>query len=278
MMSDPNAGAGFQGQAVRLFASSLGAVPRAAHDGKNSLPGPGGPSLDDNLIIHGDNLEALKALLPRYAGKVNVIYIDPPYNTGNEGWVYNDNVNSPLLKGWLGKSVDAEDLERHDKWLCMMWPKTQLLIELLSPSGILLVSIDGHEQHYLVSILMELFGGECFHKTLVWKRRFNVDSRNVSQISEDHEYILVAGRDVVFRGAEKDLSKYENPDGDLRGPWMSDNLTGLADAKARPNLHYDLVNPDTGIKYPPHPQRGWAVASNTMARLIADGRILAIPA
>ena len=91
---------------------------------EKSLPAPGASSsLDDNLIIHGDNLEALKALLPRYAGKVDVIYIDPPYNTGNEKWVYNDNVNAPLIKQWLGKVVDRDDLERHDKWLCMMWPR-----------------------------------------------------------------------------------------------------------------------------------------------------------
>ena len=95
------------------------------------------PAVDDNLIIHGDNLEALKALLPRYAGKVNCIYIDPPYNTGNEGWTYNDNVNSPLMREWLSKNspVDGEDLERHDKWLCMMWPRLQLLKQLLSDDG-----------------------------------------------------------------------------------------------------------------------------------------------
>ena len=91
---------------------------------------------DDNLIIHGDNLHVLKALLPRYAGKVKCIYIDPPYNTGNEGWAYNDNVNSPLMREWLkaNSPVDGEDLERHDKWLCMMWPRLHLLKELLSPT------------------------------------------------------------------------------------------------------------------------------------------------
>ena len=91
-------------------------------DPNNSLPGGRKATLDDNLIIHGDNLEALKALLPRYANKVDVIYIDPPYNTGGEGWAYNDNVNSPLMKEWLGRVVDRDDLQRHDKWLCMAWP------------------------------------------------------------------------------------------------------------------------------------------------------------
>jgi adenine-specific DNA-methyltransferase len=93
------------------------------------------PTLDDNLIITGDNLAAMKALLPKYAGKVDVIYIDPPYNTGNEGWVYNDNVNSPMLKNWLGNTVGTDDLERHDKWLCMMLPRLQLMKQLLNMGG-----------------------------------------------------------------------------------------------------------------------------------------------
>ena len=127
------------------------------------------PSLDDNLIIHGDNLEALKALLPRYAGKVDAIYIDPPYNTGNEGWAYNDNVNSPLMKDWLGKVVDKEDLERHDKWLCMMWPRLQLLKELLKPSGFILIHIDDIEAAKLKCMLDEIFGEAGFIAQLVWK-------------------------------------------------------------------------------------------------------------
>ena len=117
---------------------------------EKSLPAPDSePSLDDNLIIHGDNLEALKALLPRYAGKVDVIYIDPPFNTGNESWVYNDNVNSPVMKEWLGKVVDRDDLERHDKWLSMMWPRLQLLRELLSPQGAIFAQADWNESHRL---------------------------------------------------------------------------------------------------------------------------------
>ncbi len=104
---------------------------------------PASPS-DDNLIIHGDNLHALKALLPRYANRIKCIYIDPPYNTGNEGWVYNDNVNSSLMKQWFTENapVDNEDLEKHDKWLCMMWPRLQLLKELLADDGVIFISID----------------------------------------------------------------------------------------------------------------------------------------
>ena len=125
---------------------------------------------DGNLIIHGDNLHALKALLPRYAGRVKCIYIDPPYNTGNENWTYNDNVNSPLMQQWLteNKPVDNEDLERHDKWLCMMWPRLHLLKELLADDGVIFVSIDDNEQHHLRMLMDEIFGRESFVGTLTW--------------------------------------------------------------------------------------------------------------
>jgi adenine-specific DNA-methyltransferase len=109
-------------------------------EGKKSLSKK--VSLNDNLIINGDNLLALKALLPTYAGKVKCIYIDPPYNTGNEKWAYNDNVNSPMMKEWLGRVVDKDDLTRHDKWLCMMMPRLKLLRELLRDDGVIFISID----------------------------------------------------------------------------------------------------------------------------------------
>ena len=128
----------------------------------------GGDAVDDNLIIHGDNLHGLKALLPRYAGRVKCVYIDPPYNTGNEGWVYNDQVNSPLMREWLRQNspVDGEDLERHDKWLCMMWPRLHLLKELLSDDGVIFVSIDDNEQHHLRMLMDEVFGAENFAANL----------------------------------------------------------------------------------------------------------------
>jgi adenine-specific DNA-methyltransferase len=119
-------------------------------------------SLHDNLIIHGDNLKALKALLPTYSGKIKCIYIDPPYNTGNENWIYNDNVNSPMIKEWLGKVVDTEDLTRHDKWLCMMMPRLKLLRELLSENGVIFISIDDNELHRLKCLMDELFDEENF--------------------------------------------------------------------------------------------------------------------
>src|SRR3989338_4674338 len=115
------------------------------------------PSLNDNLIIHGDNLLALKALLPTYAERVKCIYIDPPYNTGNEKWAYNDNVNSPMMKDWLGKVVDKDDLTRHDKWLCMMMPRLKLLRELLRDDGVIFVSIDNNEIDHLRMLLDEVF-------------------------------------------------------------------------------------------------------------------------
>lgn len=231
-----------------------------------------------NLLVQGDNLEALRALLPYYAGKVKCIYIDPPYNTGNEGWVYNDNVNSPEMRDWLGKVVgkEAEDLSRHDKWLCMMYPRLRLLREFLRKDGVITVSIDDYEIDHLLLLMDEIFGRQNRMGNLIWRRRATSDSRNISGISEDHEYLVCYGRtqDAKFAGASRDETKYSNPDSDPRGPWMSDNLTGLADATARPNLHYVVRNEETGRDYPPHPQRGWAVAPATMSRLIEEGRIL----
>ena len=122
----------------------------------------GKASLHDNLIVEGDNLAALKALLPTYQGKVKCIYIDPPYNTGNEGWAYNDNVNSPMMQDWLGQVVDREDLTRHDKWCCMMLPRLKLLREFLRDDGAIFVSIDDNEVHHLRSLMDEVFGEDNF--------------------------------------------------------------------------------------------------------------------
>ena len=126
----------------------------------------------DNLIIHGDNIHALKALLPRYSGRVKCIYIDPPYNTGNERWKYNDNVNHPLMQEWLAKEgpVDGEDLERHEKWLCMMWPRLNLLKELLADDGVIFISIDYNEEHRLRMLMDEIFGEANYRNTFVVSR------------------------------------------------------------------------------------------------------------
>lgn len=235
-------------------------------------------SLHDNLIIHGDNLLALKALLPTYAGKVKCIYIDPPYNTGNEGWIYNDNVNSPMMQEWLkaNSPVDKEDLARHDKWLCMMMPRLKLLRELLRDDGVIFVSIDDNEVHHLRMLMDEIFGEEYFIGNLVWKRRQNVDSRAKNSLSVDHEYVLTycKSTEALLRGKEKDLGRYSNPDNDPRGEWASDNLVGLATKEQRPNLHYDLINPGNGNVYTCPKESGWRYSPETMKGLIEDNRIL----
>ncbi|MEQ1668773.1 MAG: site-specific DNA-methyltransferase, partial [Sulfuriferula sp.] len=144
-----------------------------------------------NRIIHGDNLEALKSLLPELEGKVNCVYIDPPYNTGNEGWVYNDNVSDPKIKKWLGQVVgkEGEDLSRHDKWLCMMYPRLKLLHRLLADDGVIFVSIDDNEQAHLKLVMDEVFGSNKRIETFTWKTDGNFD--NQAKIKGSHEYVLM---------------------------------------------------------------------------------------
>lgn len=185
-----------------------------------------------NLLVQGDNLLALKALLPYYAGQVKCIYIDPPYNTGNENWVYNDNVNSAEIREWLGKVVgkDAEDLSRHDKWLCMMYPRLQLLKEFLREDGAIFISIDDNEIAELRGVMNEIFGGQNFIATVVWEKIF-APKGTARHLSENHDYIMIYAkelnlwkRNLLPRGEKQD-SRYKNPDNDPRGVWASDNLT-----------------------------------------------------
>jgi len=229
-----------------------------------------------NLLVLADNLLALKALLPYYAGQVKCIHIDPPYNTGNENWVYNDNVNSPEMREWLGKAVgqEAEDLSRHDKWLCMMYPRIQLLVQFLRSDGFLFVCLDDVEIARFRLMMEEILPPKSYITTLIWKSRRNLDNRSLHNVSSDHEYVVAYRMgDNSFRGQEKDMDKYNNPDEDSRGPWMSDNLVGLATKERRPNLHYDLINPATGDIYPCH-QKGWRYSQETMELKIKEGRIL----
>ena len=153
------------------------------------------PPIDGNLIIHGDNLHALKALLPTYAGRVKCIYIDPPYNTGNEGWCYSDRLNSKTLSHWFDENspVDGEDLERHDKWLCMMWPRLQLLRELLAEDGVIFISIDDNEHHHLRAIMDEIFGESNFVETIYWRKKGGA-SNNESYIGDIVEYVVAYAR------------------------------------------------------------------------------------
>jgi adenine-specific DNA-methyltransferase len=234
-----------------------------------------------NLIVQGDNLHALKALLPRYAGQVKCIYIDPPYNTGNEGgdgkgWTYNDNVNSHEIRAWISKAVggESEDLTRHDKWLCMMYPRLQMLRHFLRDDGLIFVSMDESEIGNLRLLMDEIFGRRNFLATLVWKSRRNKDSRHGSNVSVDHEYVLCYQRNSArLHGSQIDVDKYANPDSDSRGAWMSDNLIGLATIDRRPNLHYDLINPGTGVNYG-CPEKGWRYSRETMAEKIRDHRVI----
>ena len=242
--------------------------------GKSLPPKGKKASLDDNLVIHGDNLHALKALLPRYAGKVNCIYIDPPYNTGNEKWVYNDNVNSPMMQEWLKDNgpVDGEDMERHDKWLCMMWPRLQLLRELLAEDGVIFVSIDDNEQSHLRVMMNEIFEEENFVADFIWHHRKS--SQNDIDISLSHNYILCYALHrsrFSFNPSEVDEGKFSNPDNDPRGPWVADPMDA---PHVRENLTYEIVNPNTGKSYWPPSERHWRFSKELFQKALDDNRIL----
>ncbi len=217
-----------------------------------------------NLIIEGDNFDALRTLRMTHAGRVKCIYIDPPYNTGNRDFIYND------------RFVDKEDSYRHSKWLEFMYRRLELAKELLREDGVIFVSIDDNEVFHLGLLMEQIFGDAGSVATFIWKRRTTPDSRNLNGVSGDHEYVLCYQNGAGFRmrGRAKDLSKYTNPDGDPLGPWMSDNLTGLANAQQRPNLHYQIVHPETGLRYPPHASRGWIYGPERMAELVKMNRIL----
>lgn len=232
-------------------------------------------ALDDNLIIHGDNLEALKALLPTHAGKVDCIFIDPPYNTGEEGWCYNDNVRSPLMKEWVKKAanpVDKEDLERHDKWLCMMWPRLQLLKDLLAENGSLWVTIDDNESHALRQLLDEVFGRNGFIAEIAWRHSDN-SSNNVTQFSQDFNTILVYSKNEYwvpnFLDNPEKRSHFSNPDNDPKGPWFDGNPVN--NPAIRKNLQFDYPGPHGNmIKHPPN---GWRWSKETMDKKFETGEL-----
>lgn len=237
------------------------------------------PTDSGNKIIHGDNLEALKSLLPEYEGRIKCIYIDPPYNTGNEGWVYNDNVNDPKLKRWLGQVVgkEAEDLTRHDKWLCMMYPRLKLLHKLLANDGAIFISIDDNEQANLKLICDEIFGGGNFVANVIWQKRTSPDARR--KISAGHEYSIIYIKnsnyvDSVFnllQLSETDASKYKNPDNDPRGPWVSTDCTAQAGHGTKSQF-YILTTPIGRIIELPD-SLCWRYTQERMNEEIKDGRI-----
>lgn len=234
----------------------------------DAAKGIGAPDLGGNLVIHGDNLHALKSLLPRYAGAVDLIFIDPPYNTGNEGWCYSDGVNSPIMKEWLSTNpVDAEDMLRHDKWLCMMWPRLVLLRELLSERGSIWITLDDNEVHRAKLALDEIFGEDSFVGTLAWQKRTSRENRAV--LSPSIDYLL-----VYAKGSRDDWKSFRNllptegaglanPDNDSRGPWASIPFSAQG---SRSNQRYPIITP-TGKTLSPPKGRCWAATEPEFIRL-----------
>lgn len=234
-------------------------------------------TLSENKIIHGDNLEALKSLLPEYEGKIKCIYIDPPYNTGNENWVYNDNVSHPKLQKWLGEVVgkESEDLSRHDKWLCMMYPRLKLLHKLMAENGAIFISIDDTEVHFLCLILDEIFGKNNFSGNIVWQKRTSPDAR--ATLGAGHEHIIVYSKNWnLFRDNlnkiplnEKQVARFKNPDNDLKGKWVSSDFTAQG---FRPNQMYSIKTP-SGKTYSPPEGRCWKNIESVYLNLERDGRM-----
>lgn len=226
----------------------------------------------ENKIIHGDNLEALKSLLPQYEGKVKCIYIDPPYNTGNEGWVYNDNVKDPHIKAWLNKTVgkEGEDLSRHDKWLCMMYPRLKLLQKLLADDGVIFISIDDTEYANLKLICDEIFGSNCFVSNISWQRTYS--TRNDSKgIVNEVEHLVVYSKlpdwnpNKLPRTAEMD-AKYKNPDND-RTLWRTDNAFAPG-AATHQGMVYAIQHPFTGKMLYPANGRCWTFGQDQMLEIM----------
>jgi len=233
----------------------------------------------------------LKVLQKSYFGKVKMIYIDPPYNTGNDSFIYPDKFSESkadyekrvgdkdeegyMTKDGMFKKNSRENGQYHSNWLNMMMPRLYLAKNLLRQDGVIFVSIDDNEVHNLRLLMNEVFGEENFVAQFVWKRRQNVDSRAKNGASTDHEYIITfkKSEEGIIRGADKDLDKYSNPDNDARGDWMSADMTGLATKEQRPNLHYDLKDPETGITYD-CPPTGWRYEPKRMDELIKHNEII----
>ena len=229
----------------------------------------------ENMIIHGDNLDALKSLLPRYEGRVKCIYIDPPYNTGNEKWVYNDNVNDPRILKWLGQVVGAEgeDLSRHDKWLCMMYPRLKLLQRLLSDDGVIFISIDDVEVSNLRLICDEIFGPSNFLGDVAWQHSVQSNGYGGKFVSQYNHTLVYSKTSAFILGnlprSEEDNRLYRNPDNDPRGPWRAGYcVNGLY----RPNLKYEIHTPNGNVIQPP--DKGWRWSWETMKAKMDIGEII----
>ena len=229
----------------------------------------------ENKIIHGDNLLALKSLLPVYESKVKCIYIDPPYNTGNENWIYNDNVNSPQIQKWLGKVVgrEGEDFSRHDKWLCMMYPRLKLLKQLLSDDGAIFISIDDNEQANLKLICDEIFGRQNFINNVIWQKKAT-RSNDTKYFSDMHDFIVVyANNKSVWRPnllsrSESSLKNYSNPDNDPRGVWQSLPLQAKSGTDSK--FEHTFSN---GVKWSPPAGRFSAFSHESLIAMEKDNKI-----
>ena len=239
-----------------------------------------------HAFIEGDNLETLKVIYRAYFGRVKMLYLDPPYNTGND-FIYPDSFADPLdhyLRITGQKNGDGDYLSSapetggryHSAWLSMMYPRLVMARQLLGEDGVICVSISDHEVAALKFLLNEVFGEDNFIAQFVWKSRKFPDSRSTTQVSTDHEYLLAYRRspEGLFRGSERDETKFQNPDNDPRGPWMSRSMLGLATAEQRPNLHFPITDPATGISFDPPANRGWRYSKKRMQKLIDEGCIL----
>lgn len=215
----------------------------------------------ENLIIEGDNFDSLRLLKSTHRGKIRVIYIDPPYNTGNKDWVYNDHF------------IKKDDRWMHSTWLEFMYQRLTLARDLLTPDGVILISINDENRSRLELLMDEVMPGRRLG-SMVWRTRQGSNDTKAGYLSGDHEHILVyANPGFSFHGYEKSYAMYGNPDNDPRGPWRLADITCSKDFKARPNLYYPLVDPDTGIHYPPNPDSTWRYQRSTMDKYVAVGQI-----
>lgn len=216
-----------------------------------------------NVLIEGDNYHALSVLNYTHKGAVDVIYIDPPYNTGNKDFVYND------------KYVDSEDSFRHSKWLSFMGKRLKLAKNLMRSTGIIFISIDDNELANLKLLCDEIFGLNHFISIFVWKRRSGAnDPKNL--VSTDHEYILCYKKSdrATLRGIKKDLSNYKNPDNNPKGPWIAGDLTCGKTKDERPNLFYEIIDPSSKKVYKANQNRVWIFEESRMLREIKEGKII----
>ena len=199
-----------------------------------------------------------------------------PTTPGNEAWIYNDNVNSPLMQEWLTENspVDNEDLERHDKWMCMMWPRLHLLKELLADDGVIFISIDDNEQHHLRMLMDEIFGNANFVTNIIWQKKFSPQN-DAKYFSDNHDFVLCYAKDkeiwrpVLLPRTEKHNERYSNPDDDLRGPWSS---SGLDVKTYQEEYDYPITTPSGRIVNPP-PSRCWRCNKERFDTLVNDNRI-----